>query len=162
MISIIVAMAENRTIGVNNDLPWHLPEDLKFFKKTTLGKPIVMGRKTFDSIGRALPGRQNIVITRNKGWAHEGVDVVGSIAEAIEVAGDVDELMITGGAQIYAQALELTDRLYVTEVATVVPGEAFFPEFSLDVWSEISREEHPAQEDKPGYAFVVYEKRDDA
>ena len=157
-VSIIVAMASNRAIGVNNDLPWHIPADLKFFKKTTLGKPIIMGRKTFDSIGRALPGRQNIVITRNKEWSHNGVDVVSSVEAAIAAAGDATEIMITGGAQIYEQALAGTDRMYITEIEASVDGEAFFPEFSADEWAEKSREYHAAEDGQPAYSFVVHER----
>ncbi|UTW57885.1 type 3 dihydrofolate reductase [Kordiimonas sp. SCSIO 12603] len=158
MISIIVAMGENRVIGVDNDLPWHLPEDLKYFKKTTLGKPIIMGRKTFESIGRPLPGRQNIVITRNTDWATEGVDVVSTIEDAIKTAGDVEEVMITGGAQIYAASMDLCDRLYVTEVGLAPEGHAYFPEIDEDRWKAVSREDHGAQDGKPSYAFVVYER----
>ncbi|MCK0068527.1 dihydrofolate reductase [Kordiimonas laminariae] len=157
MISIIVAMGENRVIGVDNDLPWHLPEDLKYFKKTTLGKPIIMGRKTFESIGRPLPGRQNIVITRNADWTAEGVDVVSTIEDAIKAAGDVEEVMITGGAQIYAASMDLCDRLYVTEVGLAPEGHAYFPKIE-DRWKAVSREDHGAQDGKPSYAFVVYEK----
>lgn len=157
-LSIIVAMAKNRTIGVNNDLPWHLPEDLKYFKATTLGKPILMGRKTFDSIGRPLPGRQNIVITRNAEWQHEGVDVAPSLDAAIALASDVEEVMVTGGAQIYEMALPFVHRLYVTEVDLEIDGDAHFPEFSKNEWREVSRESHPAMDGKPAYSFVVYER----
>lgn len=157
-VSLIVAMAENRAIGVKNDLPWHLPADLKYFKATTLGKPIIMGRKTFDSIGRALPGRQNIVVTRNQDWSHDGVDVATSLSAAIELAGNVDEIMITGGGQIYAEAMDKVDRMYITEVALQVDGDAYFPAFDMSDWKEVSRDAHPAEGDKPGYAFVVYER----
>jgi len=157
-LSIIVAMAENRVIGTDNDLPWHLPADLKYFKKTTLGKPIIMGRKTFDSIGRPLPGRQNIVITRNADWAHEGVDVAVSVDDAIVLAGNAEEVMITGGAQIYDLSLPQIDRLYITEVALSVDGDAKFPELNMQEWQEVSRENYPAEDDKPAYAFVVYDR----
>jgi len=157
-VSLIVAMAENRAIGVANDLPWHLPADLKYFKATTLGKPIIMGRKTFDSIGRALPGRQNIVVTRNQKWEHDDVDVVPSLEAAIAAAGEADEVMITGGAQIYAQALELVDRMYITEVALTLEGDAYFPKFDVSAWREVSREAHSAVGGRPAYSFVVYER----
>jgi len=159
-VSLIVAMAENRAIGVANDLPWYLPADLKYFKATTLGKPIIMGRKTFDSIGRALPGRQNIVVTRNQKWAHEKVDVVPSLEAAIAAAGEAGEVMITGGAQIYAEALAqgLVDRMYITEVALTLEGDAHFPDFDVSGWCEVSREAHPAVGEQPAYSFVVYER----
>lgn len=161
-ISLIVAMSENRIIGANGDLPWHLPADLKFFKATTLGKPIIMGRKTFDSIGRPLPGRKNIVITRNANWHHDGVDVAATMDDAIALAGDTaeaDEIMVTGGAQIYVQAMPQVDRMYITEVAVVVDGDTYFPEFSPDEWTEVSRKHHAADEGQPAYAFVVYERQ---
>lgn len=158
-LSIIVAMAKDRVIGAKNDLPWHLPEDLKYFKATTLGKPIVMGRKTFDSIGRPLPGRQNIVVTRNAEWTHDGVDVAPSLDAAIAMAGDVPEVMITGGAQIFEMALPTVNKLYITEIELEVAGDTFFPEFSKAEWQEVSRESYPADEGKPAYAFVVYERR---
>jgi dihydrofolate reductase len=157
-VSLIVAMSENRVIGVDNDLPWHLPADLKFFKATTLGKPIIMGRKTFDSIGRALPGRQNIVVTRNNDWSHDGVDVAESVEAAIALAEGADEIMITGGAQIYKQSMDIVDRMYITEVALTIDGHAHFPEFSNDNWYETARESHSAEADKPAYAFVTYER----
>lgn len=159
-LSIIVAMAENRAIGKDNDLPWHLPADLKYFKATTMGKPIIMGRKTFDSIGRPLPGRRNIVITRNTGWAADGVEVAPSVAEAREMVASEEEAMIIGGAQIYALALDLVDRLYVTEVGlSVEDADAFFPDLSEGDWSCVSRDKHAAEGDKPAYSFVVYDRR---
>ncbi|SDE18775.1 dihydrofolate reductase [Kordiimonas lacus] len=158
-LSVIVAMAEDRAIGRGNDLPWHLPADLKYFKATTMGKPIVMGRKTFESIGRPLPGRRNIVVTRNADWSADGVDVVPSLQAAKETVADVEEAMIIGGAQIYGQCLDVADRLYITEVRITVPdADAWFPDFILDDWREVSREEHPAEDGKPAYAFVVYDR----
>jgi len=166
-ISLIVAMSKNRAIGVNGDLPWHLPADLKYFKATTLGKPIVMGRKTFDSIGRPLPGRRNIVITRNRGWSFEGVEVASNIEAAIELARNTErtgepvssEIMITGGAQIYRQAMPHVDRMYITEVDAEVEGDTFFPDFDAADWVEANRQSHAATEGQPAYAFVVYERR---
>lgn len=157
-VSIIVGMAKNRVIGADNDLPWHIPADLKYFKATTLGKPILMGRKTFDSIGKPLPGRQNIVITRNDAWEHDGVTVSPSLEAAISSAGEVDEVMIVGGAQIYQQALSMADRMYITEVDLECEGDAVFPEFDVSEWKETSRQAHPAEGGKPAYAFVVYDR----
>lgn len=158
-ISIIVAMGHGRVIGLNNQLPWLLPADLKFFKAATMGKPIIMGRKTFESIGRNLPGRTNIVVTRNKKWKAEGAKVVHTLEKAIKVAGKEkpDEIMVIGGAQIYAEALDHAQRLYITEVDINVEGDAFFPEKSGD-WNEVSRTAHPAEDEKPAYAFVKLER----
>lgn len=155
--SIIVAMGTNCCIGVNNDLPWKLSADLKYFKATTMGKPIIMGRKTFESIGRPLPGRTNIVITRSETWSAEGVSVVHSVADAKALAdaeGAV-EAMIIGGAEIYALALPETDKLYVTEVDMAPEGDAFFPIVSGD-WAELSRDSHAAEAEAPAHAFVTY------
>jgi len=158
-LSVIVAMAEDRAIGRDNDMPWHLPADLKYFKATTMGKPIVMGRKTYESIGRPLPGRRNIVVTRNAGWTAEGVEVVPSLKAAKDAVGDSDEAMIIGGAQIYGQCLDVADRLYITEISMTVPdADAWFPAFNRDDWCEVSRENHPAEDGKPAYAFVVYDR----
>ncbi|WP_066961135.1 type 3 dihydrofolate reductase [Microbulbifer sp. Q7] len=159
-LAMIVAMARNRAIGRENTLPWRISGDLQFFKRTTLGKPVVMGRKTFESIGRPLPGRQNIVITRNPDWRAEGVTVVGSLESALEVAAReaVDEVMVIGGAEIYRQAMPLADRLYVTEVDAEVDGDAFFP--ALDErWQEVSRDCYPASErDEYNYCLVQYDR----
>jgi len=157
--SIIVAMGTNRCIGVNNDLPWKLSADLKYFKATTMGKPIIMGRKTFESIGRPLPGRTNIVITRSQTWSAEGVNVVHSVADAKVLAeGEgAAEVMIIGGAEIYALALAETDKLYVTVVDMAPEGDAFFPIVS-GTWAEISRDDHAVEGDAPAHAFVVYER----
>ncbi|MFC4347567.1 type 3 dihydrofolate reductase [Kordiimonas lipolytica] len=158
-LSVIVAMAEDRAIGRDNDMPWHLPADLKYFKATTMGKPIVMGRKTYESIGRPLPGRRNIVVTRNAAWSADGVEVVPSLQAAKEAVADAGEAMIIGGAQIYGQCLDVADRLYITEIDITVPdADAWFPAFNKDDWREVSREEHPAEDGKPAYAFVVYER----
>ncbi|WP_417465101.1 dihydrofolate reductase [Kordiimonas sp.] len=158
MISMIVAMGENRLIGRDNGLPWHLPADLKFFKATTMGKPMIMGRKTFDSIGRPLPGRRTIVVTRNADWSHEGVEVAPSLDDAFKFAEGEDEVMVVGGAQIYKQALAKADRLYVTEVALSPEGDAYFPEISDAEWGVASRESHPAEADTPAYSFVTYDR----
>jgi len=158
-LSVIVAMAEDRAIGRDNDMPWHLPADLKYFKATTMGKPIVMGRKTYESIGRPLPGRRNIVVTRNAAWLADGVEVVPTLQAAKEAVADAGEAMIIGGAQIYGQCLDVADRLYITEIDITVPdADAWFPAFNKADWREVSREEHPAEDGKPAYAFVVYER----
>src|ERR1700704_5580987 len=147
-LNIIVATDANRGIGIKNTLPWHLPEDLAHFKRTTTGHPIIMGRKTFDSIGRALPNRRNIVITRNPQWQHPGVESVGSIAAAAALVGADSpdnasaEAFIIGGAQIYAEALALADRLIVTEIAKSFDCDAFFPALDMHCWQQVSREAH--------------------
>ncbi len=160
MISLIWAMDENRLIGVENRLPWKLPADMTWFRRHTLGKPIVMGRKTFDSFGgRPLPERTNIVVTRDKSYQAEGAVVVYSIEEAIAAAGEAEELMIIGGASFYEQMLPRADRLYITQVHGQFEGDAWFPEFSLNGWQEVGREEQGGDE-KNAYAcsFLTYEK----
>lgn len=164
-LSIIVAMANNRAIGKDNQLLWHLPEDLQYFKRTTMGKPIVMGRKTFESIGRPLPGRLNIVITRQKEWQHDGVKVVHTIDEALKLAeaqsiiDGMDEVMVIGGAEIYKTALPVADKLYVTRVDADIDGDAFFPEINNKIWQETGREAFLASGNNPyDYAFCVLEK----
>lgn len=163
-LAMIVATARNGAIGRENTLPWRISGDLQFFKRTTLGKPVVMGRKTFESIGRPLPGRENIVITRNPDWCADGVSVVPSLAEALQLADTVarrdaaGEVMVIGGAQIYRQALPLAARLYVTEVDAEVEGDAFFPEIGSD-WKIVSRDCYPASErDEYNYCLVQYDR----
>ena len=149
-IAIVVARARNGTIGRDNGLPWHLPEDLKHFKATTTGHAILMGRKTFDSIGRALPGRRTIVITRDPGWRFEGCERAGSLAEAIATASRpgsdpaiaTDEVFVVGGAQIYREALALADRIVMTEIDADVDGDAFFPDLDPATWREHARAAH--------------------
>ena len=136
----------NNVIGVQGDLPWRLSSDLKRFKQLTLGKPIVMGRLTYESIGRPLPGRQNIVIPRPHGIEAEGCDVVGSIDEAIQAAGDADEIMIIGGGDIYRQFLPRVGRVYLTRVQADIDGDVFFPELAADEWYETSSERQRADE----------------
>ena len=164
-LSVIVAVAENGVVGKNNALPWYLPEDLKYFKRTTLGKPIVMGRKTFESIGRPLPGRTNIVISANPDYFAEGVRVVSALEEALGLAEDIalidgsDELMVIGGATIYAAAIPLADRLYVTEVHAAVEGDAYLQDIDWSKWNESSRECHKGVAPNPyDYSFVVYDR----
>ncbi|MEH6583658.1 MAG: dihydrofolate reductase [Halioglobus sp.] len=164
-LSIIVAVAENGVVGKNNALPWYLPADLQYFKRTTLGKPIVMGRKTYESIGRPLPGRTNIVVTRNSRYAADGVRVVGSMEEALELAADIavidgqEELMVIGGAAVYAAAMPMADYLYVTEVHAAVDGDAYFPAIDWSQWREESRERHDAvAPNDHDFSFVVYRR----
>ncbi|MBY5993025.1 type 3 dihydrofolate reductase [Ferrimonas balearica] len=148
-IAMIACMAQDRVIGMDNRMPWHLPADLKHFKAVTLGKPVVMGRRTFESIGRPLPGRHNIVISRQSDYAPEGVSVVADIEAALAAAGDVEELMIIGGGQLYQALLPRADRLYLTEVALEVAGDTHFPEYAHLGWREVAREHRPADEANP-------------
>lgn len=162
-LSLIAALAENRVIGRDNKLPWYLPNDLKYFKAVTYGKPVLMGRKTWESLGRPLPGRTNIVITRQRDYAAVGAKVVASLDEALRLAEQValidgvDECVVIGGAEIYAQALPRCDRLYLTEVHACVAGDAYFPEFVRAEWREEKRERFSAEGPNPyDYSFVVY------
>lgn len=159
-ISLIVALARNRVIGRDNQLPWRLSADLQHFKGLTMGKPIVMGRKTCESIGKPLPGRTNIVVTRNSSFSAEGCRVVHSIDEALVAAGGADEVMIMGGENLYSQLLPRADRLYLTEVQAEVSGDAWFPELDQTQWQELERESHRADENNEfDYDFVVLARR---
>ncbi|MBF4206185.1 dihydrofolate reductase [Pseudomonas donghuensis] len=165
-LSLIAALAENRVIGIDNSMPWHLPGDFKYFKATTLGKPIIMGRKTWDSLGRPLPGRLNLVVSRQSGLQLEGAEVFASLDEAMVRAEQwaleqgVDELMLIGGAQLYTQAIErgLADRLYLTRVELNPEGDAWFPPFDQAQWKLASSQANAAEGDKPAYHFEVWEK----
>lgn len=157
-LTIVVAMDAQRGIGVDNQLPWRLPEDLAHFKRTTMGHPVIMGRKTFDSIGRALPNRRNIVVTRNRDWKHEGVDVAHSLQDALDLVRDVPACII-GGAQIFEEALPLTGRLIVTHIDKTFACDTFFPEIDPAVWKEVVRETHHSAANGFDYAFVSYERR---
>ncbi|MBI1283814.1 MAG: dihydrofolate reductase [Thiobacillus sp.] len=158
-VSVIAALARNRVIGIENRLPWRLPEDLAHFKALTLGHPILMGRKTFESLGRPLPGRTNIVITRNPGYRPEGCLVADSIPAAVALCKDADEVFFIGGAELYAQAIPLADRLYLTEVDTEAEGDAWFPDYDRSAFQEISRESHAGEKrDVLRFDFVVYER----
>jgi dihydrofolate reductase len=157
-ISLIVAVAENGVIGRDGDLPWRIPADLKFFKDTTTGHPIVMGRKTHQSIGRALPGRKNIVVTRDPDFVGDDIDVVGDLEAALAAAGDADEVMVIGGAQIYALALSRATRIYLTEVHIAADGDTRFPPLDDSGWQETAREDHPAEGDAPAFSFVTLER----
>ena len=156
-ITLIAAYAARRCIGINNTMPWHLPEDFAFFKSYTTGKPVIMGRKTWESLPRKpLPGRQNIVITR-QAYQAEGAQTAASLEDALALCQGVEEVIIMGGAQIYAQALPIATDLRLTEVGLDVDGDAFFPEFSTETWQEVSRENHVSAKGIE-YAFVHYVK----
>lgn len=160
-IALIVGMGNNRVIGKDNQIPWHLSADLQYFKKTTLGKPVVMGRRTYESIGKPLPGRHNIVITRNQQWAVDGVSVAHSLDDALQLAADEkpSEMMIIGGSHLYTEALPRAQRLYVTHVDIDVAGDTFFPQWDQHVWHEVSRESHQKDDKNPfDYCFCVYER----
>lgn len=166
-LSLIVATAKNNAIGRNNELPWHLPQDLKYFKSVTLGKPVIMGRKTFESIGKPLPGRTNIVVTRQKNWSVAGVLVAKSVEEALDIAQQfrgeqsslADEVMVIGGAEIYRHALPIADRVYLTKIDIDVDGaDAFFPALIPEQWilvSELEGEESANFK----HAFQIFEKQ---
>lgn len=155
-ISIIAALAENNTIGINGNLPWQIPADLKHFKKLTLHKPVIMGRKTFASLGKPLPERENIIVSRNPYFAAAGCHVVNSLKEALDYVKNQEEVMIIGGAQIYAEALPLANRLYLTRVHANIPGDTFFPQFNIKEWQEIAREDFLADAKNPyDYSFVT-------
>ena len=154
-ISIIVAMSNNNVIGINNTLPWHIPQDLKRFKSLTMGNPIVMGRKTFDSIGRPLPGRKNIVITRNEDSIIEGVEIANSINSLLALIKDEEHVFVIGGEQIYKIFLDHATHLYVTEVDSDVGGDAHFPKLSTSQWKEVSREKLVSK-DGLHFSFVDY------
>lgn len=156
-LSLVVAMDANRGIGVDNKLPWHLPEDLAHFKRVTLGHPIIMGRKTFESIGRPLPGRRNIVVTRNPGWRHEGVDVVHSLADAVALVGG-DSASIIGGAQIFAEAMDVADRLIVTHIDKAYRCDTFFPAIDGATWTAVSNEPLHSPTAGVDYAIVTYDR----
>jgi len=159
MISIIVAASTNNVIGVQGELPWKISDDLKRFKQLTMGKPIVMGRLTWESIGRPLPGRQNIVITRQPDFSAEGCDVVASPAAALDVAGDAEEIMIIGGGQIYDLFLPKAGRLHVTRVHVEIEGDAFFPAIDTDSWELVDREAFAASEaNEFAFEFRTYER----
>jgi dihydrofolate reductase len=157
-LTIIVATDKKNGIGIKNTLPWHLPEDLAHFKRTTSGHAIIMGRKTFESIGRALPNRRNIVITRNPEWQHAGVESVSSLAAAQALVAQ-EHAYIIGGAEIYQQALGLADHLIITEIEQEFACDAFFPEIAAQLWQEVKREPQHSETNQFDYAFVTYKRR---
>lgn len=162
-ICFVVARADNGVIGRDNALPWHIPADLKHFKRLTVGKPVVMGRKTFESIGKPLPGRHNIVLTRDPEWRADGVTVVPNLAEAVAAAGldpktRAEEVMIIGGAAVYAEALPIATRVYLTEVHAAPEGDTLLPPFDPARWRETAREDHQAEGEQPAFSFVTLER----
>jgi dihydrofolate reductase len=163
LISIIVAMAENRIIGSGNQLPWRLPADLRHFRELTMGKPVIMGRKTFESIGKPLPGRSNIVISQDPAFQAQGCTRASTIAAALRAAGSVPEAMIIGGATLYAQCLPLAQRIYLTLVHESFSGDVSFPQFDAQQWRETARTDHQPDEKNPhAYSFITLERRMEA
>ncbi|HCI13271.1 MAG: diacylglycerol kinase [Gallionellales bacterium GWA2_60_142] len=159
-LAIIVAMAKNRTIGVNNTLPWRCPEDLKHFKTLTMGHHMVMGRKTYDSIGKPLPGRTTVVVTRNKELQIEGCLIAHTLEQAIAACAGDEAAFIVGGAELYAQARPLVDTLYITEIQQDIEGDAHFPAFDKTEWQEVSREMRAQETPQPlEYHFVCYRRK---
>ncbi|QXB53152.1 type 3 dihydrofolate reductase [Aeromonas sp. FDAARGOS 1415] len=160
-ISMIAAMAHDRVIGLDNQMPWHMPADLAHFKRVTLGKPVLMGRKTFESIGRPLPGRRNLVISRNPAYQAEGVEVIDSVEAALALLGEgVDELMVIGGGHLYGQLLPRADRLYLTRIDLAVAGDTRFPAFDDEQWRLVESEAHSADEKNPHpYRFETWQRR---
>lgn len=154
-------MDRNRLIGKENALPWRLPADMAWFKQSTMGKPVLMGRKTYESIGRPLPGRTNLILTRQQGLVIEGCRVVHSLEEALDAVADADEVMVMGGAEIYGLLLAHADRLYITEIDAEFEGDAWFPEFSREGWHETHREAHaPDEKNAYPYSFLIMERSD--
>ncbi|WP_337261354.1 MULTISPECIES: type 3 dihydrofolate reductase [unclassified Serratia (in: enterobacteria)] len=159
MISLIAALAADRVIGMENAMPWHLPADLAWFKRNTLNKPVIMGRKTFESIGRPLPGRHNIVLSSQPG-TEEGVTWVSSLDEALAAAGQVEEVMVMGGGRVYTQFLSRANRLYLTHIDTEVEGDTHFPDYEPDEWETSFSEFHDADAlNSHGYCFEILERR---
>ena len=161
-IHLVVAMSDNRVIGRDGGLPWHLPSDLKFFKQVTMGHPMVMGRKTFESIGRPLPGRENIVVTRDRTYARDGITVTANLEEAVAHASRApggDRIMIVGGGQIYAAAMAIATHIVLTEVHLTIDGDTTFPDTPASDWREVSRDDRePEQEGDPSLSFVILER----
>ena len=161
MISIIVAAAENNAIGYKNKLLWHMPADLKYFKKTTMGHTVIMGRKTYESVGKPLPGRRNIIITRQKDYTAPGTQIVHSLKQAIALCDRQEESFIVGGAEIYAEALGYTDRIYMTLIYAEFQADTFFPPVDQKLWHLVSESYHDADASNPyDYNFMIYERRD--
>jgi len=157
-LTIIVATDSSNGIGINNTLPWHLPEDLAHFKRLTSGHAIIMGRKTFDSIGRPLPNRRSIVVSRNAEWQHEGVERVGSLEDALALVAGAGEAFVIGGGQIFEQALPLVDKLVITRIDRTYECDAFFPALAEGAWQEVAREEHVSAAGLP-YSIISYTRK---
>jgi dihydrofolate reductase len=151
-VTLLAAIGRNLVIGRDGAMPWHLPADLKHFKATTMGHPMVMGRKTFESIGRPLPGRRTIVVTRQPDWRHPDVETAHSLADALALAGPADEVFVVGGGQVYAEAMPFAQRMILSEVDDAPDGDAFFPEWVTQDWREVSREH------EDGFDIVTYER----
>ncbi|MFS8616279.1 MAG: dihydrofolate reductase [Solitalea sp.] len=159
-LSILAAKAENNAIGKNNGLIWHLPADLRHFRDLTTGSTVIMGRKTFESIGKALPNRDNIVITRQTDYQAPGCEVVHSLEEAVQISSQEENVFIIGGGEIYRQAMELVGTLYITEVHGTFDGDTYFPEINPQIWEETFREDHQANEKNPyDFSFVTYQRK---
>ncbi len=159
LISLIAAVAENRAIGIDNRMPWHLPADLRHFKALTVGKPIIMGRRTWESLPGLLPDRPHIVVTRKPDYRAEGCRVVHSVDAALAAAGDAPEVMVVGGAELYSALLPRADRLYLTQVETTVAGDAFFPDYDPAQWRVTAQERHAADARNPfAYRFLTLER----
>ncbi|MDJ0759871.1 MAG: dihydrofolate reductase [Woeseiaceae bacterium] len=160
MISIVVAASKNGVIGVDGDLPWRLPDDLRYFKELTTGKPVIMGRKTYESIGRPLPNRLNIVITRDPAFDAPGCNVAPSPGDALRLAGDASEVMVIGGGTIYEAFADSADRIYLTRVHTDIDGDVFFESPDSDRWNQVDSTHHPADERHAhAFEFLTYERR---
>ncbi|MGA2655314.1 MAG: type 3 dihydrofolate reductase [Gammaproteobacteria bacterium] len=160
MISLIAAMTKDHAIGKDNRIPWHLSADLKYFKKMTLHKPIIMGRRTFESLGKALPERTNIVVTQQDDFKAQGCEIAHSLHQAIKMASPAPEIMIIGGGQLYQEAIKIANRMYLTLIDTDTKGDTFFPKWNENEWHEISRETHHKDAENPyDYSFVVLERK---
>lgn len=156
-LSLIAAMDSNRLIGSDNALPWHLPADLAFFKRTTIGKPIVMGRKTYESIGKPLPGRRNIVVTRNRSYEAPGCDIVAGVDEAMQLCVSLPEIMLIGGASLYQQSIDRADFLYITRIHHIFQGDTWFPDYDEEAWKvEIQEDFDPDERNSYPYSFVKF------
>ena len=160
IISLIVAMDQSGVIGADGALPWRLSGDLRHFKAITMGKPLIMGRKTHESIGRPLPGRHNIVLTRQEGYTAEGCTVVHGLEDALAACAGAEEVMVMGGAALYAQFLPRAERIYLTRVQAEVSGDTHFPQFDENAWNQVERRDHPADErNEYPYSFLVLERK---
>lgn len=157
-LSTIVAIANNRVIGINNTLPWHLPEDLKRFKALTMGHHIIMGRKTYESLGRLLPGRTTVIVTRNRDYKVEGALTAHSLKDAIAMCGNDEEVFLIGGAELYQDGLKYSEKLYITEIDLDVAGDAHFPDFDSSHWQEIAREAHVSEKGLK-FNYVTYQHK---
>ncbi|MHB1667537.1 MAG: dihydrofolate reductase [Thiomonas sp.] len=158
-VAIIAAVAHNQVIGRGHALIWHLPADLAHFKRVTLGHPILMGRKTWESIGRPLPGRRNVVISRDADFIAPGAETSTSLSDAMSICAEAPEVFIVGGAKIYAQAIPLAQQLWLTEIHAEPQGDVYFPAWNRDAFVEVSRDPHPAQGNLPAFDFVLYERK---